>query len=224
MTFADPAAPPAQVAQPAQVVPSASASYTAFAGPRQIAQGPLPAVAVAAKMALDGAAAPTVLVLDDATGAVLELDFRGTVGEFAARLTPAAVPAASASVADGEPAEARGRGRPRLGVIAREVTLLPRHWDWLATQPGGASVALRKLVEVAVRTADTRDQVRRAADACYQAMRVLAEHLPAQMPQFDEACRALFAGDQATFDTLLAAWPADVQSYLKARATDAFWA
>jgi hypothetical protein len=105
-------------------------------------------------------------------------------------------------------------------VVAREVTLLPRHWEWLASQPGGASVALRKLVEVARRSSEVKDRVRQAGAVAYRFMSTMAGHEPG----FEEASRELFAGDQAGFEALIAAWPVDVQNHLKALATDAFWA
>ncbi|HEY7333789.1 MAG TPA: DUF2239 family protein [Bryobacteraceae bacterium] len=130
------------------------------------------------------------LVFDDATGQQTELDIRRT-DEIA------------------PPTELRGRGRPRLGVIPREVTLLPRHWDWLNSQPGGASVALRKLVDEARRSSGDRDRVRAAQEAAYRFMSAVAGNLPG----FEEAARALFAYDRRRFGDLLAAWPEDVRDY-----------
>ena len=197
--------------------------------------GPLPHVALAAKIALDQAAgqrtpAP-VLVFDDATGEVIELDWRGTVAEFKARfelLHPALGPTETAghlpmsdSLKTGNATlcgSARGPGRPRLGVVAREVTLLPRHWDWLFAQPGGASVALRKLVEGAKRASETLDRVRDARAASYKFMSTIAGHEPG----FEEAGRALFAGDPARFEERIAEWPVDVQCHLKKLLMDAF--
>jgi hypothetical protein len=105
--------------------------------------------------------------------------------------------------------EPRGRGRPKLGVVAREVTLLPRHWEWLGTQPGGASVALRKLVEEARRTSGDRDRSRAARDAAYHFMSAMAGNLPG----FEEASRALFADDRRRFAGLIAGWPDDVRDH-----------
>jgi hypothetical protein len=209
---------------------------TAFEGSRCIGTGPLSAVARSAKAAIDRASetrtpAP-VLVFADATSEVIELDWRGSLSEFEARLDllaqapgqQASAPQTAATpAADGTPPSAeaaRGPGRPKLGVVAREVTLLPRHWEWLASQPGGASVALRKLVEVARRSSEVKDRVRQASAVAYRFMSTMAGHEPG----FEEASRALFAGDQAGFEALIAAWPADVQNHLKALATDAFWA
>jgi uncharacterized protein len=214
----------------------------AFAGPVALAQGPFANVALTARQWLGGSNDPAdvtprspPLVFDIATSEVVELDWRGSEAEFATRVMqfdptlhqpspPARGPDAVDKV---EPCDAdlrRGPGRPRLGVVAREVTLLPRHWEWLGTQPGGASVALRKLVEVALRTSETRDRVRRASEVGYRFMRTMAEHLPGGLPHFDEASRALFAGDQAGFEALAAGWPADVQRHLKTVLVDAFWA
>src|ERR1700690_3457045 len=109
---------------------------TAFAGARRIASGDLKDVAWKAKRVADRGGPAPVLIFDDLSGEVIEVDFRGTPADVLKTLS--------------EPAP-RGPGRPRLGVVAREVKLLPRHWDWLASQPGGASVALRKLVEEARR-------------------------------------------------------------------------
>ena len=208
----------------------------AFQGGRCLAKGPLATVALAAKAALDASAhdpsAPPVLVFDHATAEVIELDWRGTPDAVLARLHAQAprAPTASPAVAmpgdgaeagaSGPPEPARGPGRPKLGVVAREVTLLPRHWEWLASQPGGASVALRKLVEVARRSSEVKDRVRQSSAVAYRFMSTIAGHEAG----FEEASRALFAGDQAGFEALIAAWPVDVQNHLKALATDAFWA
>src|SRR5262245_59976278 len=111
-------------------------SCTAFAGNKQVAAGTLRDVVLAAKKAVDRG--KTVLIFSDATSHVVEVHFRGTAAEVAARIP-----------VEQEPPKRTGPGRPKLGVIAREVMLLPRHWEWLNSQPGGASVALRKLVEEA---------------------------------------------------------------------------
>ncbi|MGY4354661.1 hypothetical protein ACVW0J_001154 [Bradyrhizobium sp. i1.7.7] len=108
------------------------------------------------------------------------------------------------------PSEPRGRGRPKLGVVAREVTLLPRHWEWLGAQPGGASVALRKLVDEARRVSGDKDRERQARDAAYHFMLTMAGNLP----QFEEASRALFADDRRRFTGLIADWPVDVRDHI----------
>lgn len=167
-------------------------THSAFAGAGLLATGPLPAVALAVK-----AAGGAALVFDDASGRVVDLDLRGSDADILARLQPAA----------GQGELPRGRGRPKLGVTAREVTLLPRHWDWLAAQPGGTSVMLRKLVEQAMRS--DRPARRAAQEAAYRVATTLAGDLPG----YEEAMRALFADDRAAFERHSQPWPADIRAY-----------
>ncbi|MGC4029016.1 MAG: DUF2239 family protein [Steroidobacteraceae bacterium] len=183
-------------------------SYTSFDGHRCIANGSLQDNALAVKKALESHAAGPVLIFDDATGRSIDVDTRGTDEEVVARLT--ALVAAERSRNDApESAPPRGRGRPRLGVVPREVTLLPRHWEWLAAQPGGASVALRKLVEEARRANSGKDKTRRAQERAYYFMLAMAGNLPG----FEEATRALFAGEPLKVRELIATWPDDVREY-----------
>jgi hypothetical protein len=180
---------------------------TAFAGPRRIATGALNDVALKAKGAVDRG--ETVFIFDDATAQPIEIDFRGSLADLRKRL---AKPEKAAPTPDA----ARGPGRPKLGVVAREVTLLPRHWEWLNAQPGGASVALRKLVEDGKRANEGKDRVRRAREVAYRFMSAMAGNLP----RFEEAARALFAGNAAQFDGMIAAWPKDVREYAKRLASE----
>src|SRR3954463_13738098 len=174
-----------------------SMSFIAFAGDRCIASGDLGAVARAAKATLDRHKDAQILVFDDDSGPI-DLDLRGSVEDVLARLPE--MPEASAVEAVA-PAP-RGPGRPKLGVVAREVTLLPRHWEWLNRQPGGASVALRKLVEEARRANTGRDRVRQSQEACYRFMSAMA----GDQPGFEEATRALFTGNRERFDQQTEAW------------------
>jgi uncharacterized protein len=109
-----------------------------------------------------------------------------------------------------------GRGRPKLGVISKEVTLLPRHWDWLAKQPGGASIALRKLVENAIRAPETA--TRQSQDAAYRFMTAMAGDLPT----YEEAIRALYAADRLKFLGQTETWPADIRAHARTLAEPAF--
>jgi hypothetical protein len=113
---------------------------------------------------------------------------------------------------------ARAVGRPKLGVTAREVTLLPRHWEWLAAQPGGASVTLRKLVEEARRAGAGDDLRRQAQERAYRFMTVMA----GDRPGFEEATRALFAGDGARFAQCVAVWPQDIRTHAERLGEAAF--
>jgi uncharacterized protein len=179
--------------------------FTAFKGDQRLASGPLAEVALAVMKASRGAAEP-ILIFDDANGRPIDLDLRGTERDIVARLPQ---PASYSETPADDPAP-RGRGRPRLGVVAREVTLLPRHWEWLGAQPGGASVALRKLVEEARRASGDRDRSRTAREAAYHFMSAMAGDLP----HFEEASRALFADDRRRFVELIAPWPRDIRDHV----------
>ena len=174
-------------------------NYTAFLEGRRLITGPLHAVAVAVLRAEQAQADGHPLVFSDASGQSADLDLRGGEEAVASRYSVTALPQVP-----------KGRGRPKLGVVAREVTLLPEHWDWLAAQAGGASVALRKLVHEARRNGGERERTRRARDRAYHAMSTLAGHLAG----FEEASRALFAGDHEHLLAQMAAWPEDVRAYL----------
>lgn len=166
-------------------------SCTVFDGVRRIASGPLAEVAAAFKRAVERGG--DVFLFDDATGRAFDIDTRGTNEEVVARLR--------------HHEEARGPGRPKLGVVAREVTLMPRHWEWLAAQPGGASVTLRKLVEEARRGRTAR--TRAARDAAYHFMSAMA----GDRAGFEEAARALYADDRGRFEALIKPWPKDVREH-----------
>jgi hypothetical protein len=192
-------------------------TYTSFVGFRRIASGTLAEVAFETKKVIDRGATGPVLIFDDVTGEQCELDFRGTGSEVVNRVakttngqSPSAVPTDPASEAP------RGPGRPKLGVVAREVTLLPRHWDWLNGQPGGASVAIRKLVDQARRVNEGKDRLRRSQEAAYRFMSAMAGNLPG----FEEATRALFAGNPDRLEELVRSWPRDVRAHVTGMVQD----
>jgi uncharacterized protein len=161
--------------------------YSAFSGFDQIASGSLPETYAACRHI------PDALIFDRTSGRVVDIDPRFPPSEEAPR-----------------------PGRPRLGVTAREVTLLPRHWDWLATQPGGASVALRKLVEEASRNPKAQQRARR--DAIYR----FATAIVGNAPGYEEAMRALYAGQAQDFAAHIEAWPDDVRRALEEMTAEAF--
>ncbi len=181
------------------------ATFTAFVGQRRLASGTAGDVALAVKRATQPLDQP-IIIFDDGTGRSIDFDLRGDDREVLARLAQLMPPAETAEA----PSEPRGRGRPKLGVVAREVTLLPRHWEWLNARPGGASVALRKLVEEARRASGDKDRERQARDAAYRFMSAMAGDLP----QFEEASRALFADDRRRFTGLIADWPTDIRDHI----------
>jgi hypothetical protein len=181
-------------------------AYIAFAGDRRIASGDLRDIARSAKRTLDLHGDAQVLIFDGKTSGPVEIDFRGSIDDVLARLPRSEAPAADEDTAATAP---RGPGRPKLGVIAREVTLLPRHWDWLTQQKGGASVAIRKLVEEARRNSEDGDRIRLAQEAAYRFMSAMAGN----RPHYEEAIRALFGNDPSRFGKLIAEWPADVRDH-----------
>ena len=180
----------------------ADSQYTAFEGHRLLAAGALADVARAVKSATDSAAHRPVLTFRDATGEIVDLDLRGSADDVVGRLP---MRTASADAPDA----ARSPGRPKLGVVSREVTLLPRHWEWLGTQQRSASVTLRRLIDDA-RVNDEASRIREQQTIVYRVMSVLA----GDVPDFEEASRALFAGDRERFTAHISSWPSDVRSYL----------
>jgi uncharacterized protein len=185
-----------------------SLQCTVFDGLRRLASGTLEEVVGSAKQAFDDGG--TVLIVDDESADVVDVDYSGTAADVLRRLAGQPLLARRWQATDpGPQAAPRGRGRPRLGVVAREVTLLPRHWAWLSSQPGGASVALRRLVDEARRANAGKDVVRQSQEAAYRFMSALAGNLPG----FEEATRALFAGDRPGFDACVKGWPDDVRAY-----------
>lgn len=190
---------------------------TAFVGHRLLCTASLAEVAVAVRQSTG--VADAVLVFDDATGRVIDLDLRGSEAEILDRMSrhPAIDEGGDHSKADvvsdprgsDEAQSPKTRGRPKLGVVAREVTLLPRQWEWLTSQPGGASATLRRLVEEARKTMSPRQRRRAAQEAAYQFMQAIAGDLPG----YEEATRALFADDRPSLEHRIAAWPEDIRAY-----------
>ncbi len=188
------------------VNPPYESAFVVFAADACLAVGDLRTVAEAAKRAIERAGSEPVLIFDARTSHQVEVDFRGSVADVVGRIVLRAETGACPAMA---PPTQRGPGRPKLGVVAREVTLLPRHWEWLASQPGGASVTLRKLVDHARRANEGKDRIRQSQDAAYRFMATMA----GDRPGFEEATRALFAGDKVGFDERTADWPIDIRNH-----------
>lgn len=189
----------------------------AFEGSHRLAAGSLADVAAAVRKRVGKGTHENILVFDQATGKTLNLDLSGAERDVRARYSGA--PASEIQPhEDATAAAPRGRGRPKLGVVAREVTLLPRHWDWLNAQPGGASVALRKLVEEARKTREQYDALRARQEAAYRFISAIA----GDWRNFEESTRALFAGDAERFRDLTESWPADVRDHARLLASAAF--
>ena len=171
-------------------------TYSAFAGERQIASGSLHSMLRAAKAHLDRASDPRLLIFEDQTGQQVDFDFSGSVAEVLQRAEPAAP-------------ERPGPGRPKLGVVSREVSLLPRHWEWLEAEPQGISAALRRLVDEAKKKNPGEQRARQAREAVNKFLTAMA----GDFEHFEEATRALFAKDNARFAELTAKWPRDIRRH-----------
>jgi len=186
-------------------------SFTAFAGTRQVASGDLRSVVLALKNRLDRGDEGAVLVFDDRSGAELDFDLRGSTAEVLERLNSHPAIARGAEDASGPPGrQARpGPGRPRLGVVSREISLLPRHWEWLGRQRGGASGALRRLVDEARKADRGQERAQMAWEAAGRFMWVMGGNLPG----FEDAARALHRKDRARMSELIRAWPEDVRAH-----------
>jgi uncharacterized protein len=186
---------------------SSSIEVTAFAGNRRVASGSPAEVTRAIKEQIAKGETAPVLVFDNQTGSQIDLN----LGQW-----PSGSQASTAFSSE-SPNELKTAGRPKLGVVAREVTLLPRHWEWLGQQQGGASAALRKLVDQARRENSREEKIRTAREAIYRFMTAMAGNAPG----YEEALRALFAGDSDRFSGLIADWPTDVREHIQHMAADA---
>ncbi len=171
-------------------------TYSAFSEDRLIAFGTLPTVLSAAKLYVDESEDPRLLIFEDRTGRQVEFDFSGTLDEVQARALP--------------PPERTGPGRPKLGVVSREVSLLPRHWEWLEEQPQGISAGLRRLVDEARKRNPGELRARKGREAVSKFMTAIAGN----RPNYEEASRALFASDNARLEELIADWPEDIRAHL----------
>ena len=168
-------------------------TYTSFAGHSLVATGPREEVLRAIKSHLDKGGAQ-VLIFEDASGRQVDFDFRGPVDEVLGRVPP----------------HPKGPGRPKLGVVSREISLLPRHWDWLESQPNGASAAIRRLVDNARHNETGIERGRHVRNAIGKFLWAIA----GDFPNFEETVRALDAREDSRLDELMAAWPHDVRTHV----------
>ncbi len=186
--------------------------YVAFLGDRWLARGALAEVALAVFQHAPGQDSDAVLVLDESTGRPVDLNVSGSEQDVRARY---GMPPDD----DSAPAlKRRRRGRPRLGVVGREVTLLPRHWAWLDDQRGGASATLRRLVDRARKDLGGADRRNQAQDRTHRLMTVLA----GERQGYEEACRALYGGEEARFNEYIRVWPRDIREVIQNSSAEAF--
>ncbi|MBZ0255406.1 DUF2239 family protein [bacterium] len=184
--------------------------YTAFQGDKRFAKGSLKDVVLSAKQSVPENEWHTVLFFNDASGRTMDFALNGTEEELLKRL--------SIFAPEQKQEAPKGPGRPKLGVVSREISLLPRHWEWLATQSGGASSTLRKLVDAEQKKSSAKDQIKQAQTRAYNFMSAIAGDLP----QYEEAIRALFAHDQDAFKKQMAKWPKDIRTHAVQLAKGAF--
>jgi hypothetical protein len=196
----------------ATIVTDSSTAYShlAFAGDQIIVRGGLADVAVAVHRALAAGERRTLVVFEATTSRVVDLDLRGSEADVLQRLAAGANPAADAATDTDAPVRTGAPGRPRLGVVCREVSLLPRHWDWLKSQRGGASAALRRLVDDARKQSRGRDEIAALQEAIDRYLRVMA----GDRPHYEDALRAFYADRETHLQGFVADWPADVRSHL----------
>ncbi len=179
-------------------------NWTAFVGESMIASGSLAEVLTVLKGRFDRGDPALVTVFEDQSGKEFDFDLRGTLKQVLERALPARLPQ-------------QGPGRPKLGVVSREVSLLPRHWRWLEQQPNGASAALRRLVEQEKRRQPAEQRARQAVEAVGRFLTAMAGNLPG----YEEATRALWAGQRGRFDDLIRAWPRDIRAHAQRLLEDA---
>ena len=184
-------------------------TYTAFGGHTALTTGPIKTVVAAAKSHWDKQA-DTVLVFDDATGKQIDFDFEGSSDEVLEKLWWHPLFRSQENLMTARDASQRGPGRPKLGVVSREISLLPRHWEWLEGQPQGASAAIRRLVDEARKRAPDADRARRTREAAGNFLWAMAGNLA----NFEEASRALYAGDGERLERQIQYWPKDVRAYV----------
>ena len=178
-------------------------TYAAFAGTRLLASGELEVVLRTAKRQVDAGKRDDLLVIEDASGRTIDFDWDGSIEDVIERAKPAP-----------------GRGRPKLGVVGREISLMPRHWEWLEEQPNGASAAIRRLVDEARKRDPGEIQARRAREAAHRFMTTMA----GDRPGFEEALRSLFSKDRERFAQKIARWPGDIRRHAEKLAEPSFLA
>jgi len=180
-------------------------TYTAFEGDQWVCRGPLPEVIMTVKRRMGKSENRPFLIFSDATGNTMDFNFQGSEKDVVKRLEVYTANDATA----GSASETNGPGRPKLGVISREVSLLPRQWEWLASQSGGASAILRRLVDEERKKSIGGDTVKKHQERTYKFISVMAGDLKG----YEEALRALYRKDPKTFQLHIATWPTDVKAH-----------
>lgn len=187
--------------------------YLAFDAHTALISGNLLAVARRLKEHHESGNLTPVLIFDDHTGRQMDIDISGSDEDIVARFDEG-----NAGERGSEAVKTGKRGRPKLGVVGREVTLLPRHWEWLDSQRGGASGTLRRLIDQARQQNSQADEVRNAQDSTNRFISAIAGDLAG----FEDATRALYSGNEAAFKDQVKHWPKDVRKQALKFASGAF--
>ena len=188
-------------------------TYTAFEGHNLLCQGALPVVVLKAKKRLDKGSEKPILIFSDSTGKSMDFNFHGTESEVLKRID-----VYRTETQTDVPGAAVGPGRPKLGVISREVSLLPKHWEWLALQSGGASATLRTIIEDLMKKGSGGPTIKQLQERVYRVMSVVA----GDFPHYEQALRLLYRKDKKEFAKILQEWPKDVSKYIHFLAEDIF--
>jgi hypothetical protein len=176
-------------------------TYTAFENFEILTWGGLEEVAIDVRKRLKAHPSASIFIFSDSTGKEMDLDFSGTEKEMLSRLKV---------YASTDPTSSPGPGRPKLGVVSREVSLLPQHWEWCSMQEGGASAAIRRLVEEKTKAPmSAKDKTKHAQEVAYRFLSAIAGNLP----NFEDAIRFLYRRDKKKFKELIADWPADLVTH-----------
>ncbi len=184
-------------------------SFSAFDGHQLLFKGAFSEVVLKIKKRIGKDSNSSILIFSDATGKTMDFNFQGTEKDILKRLEVFVTEKS-------QPLE--GPGRPRLGVVSREISLLPRHWEWLASQPGGASATLRKFVDAEMRKSSDGPSVQQAQERAYKFMNVMAGDLEG----YEDALRALYRKDKKQFTASIKNWAPDVKTYVVELASPVF--
>ena len=189
---------------------SGTSQFTAFESEKILFKGPLADLILKVKKRLGKSENSSILIFSDSTGKNIDFNFQGSEKDVLKRLE-----IYSEEVGINQSA---GPGRPRLGVVSRVISLLPRHWEWLATQSGGSSAYLRKLVDEARKKEGGQHTLKQLQERTYKFISVMAGDLNG----YEEALRALYKRDEKKFIALIEVWPRDIRNHALELARPAF--
>ena len=169
-------------------------TFSAYGPTSCIGQGELTDVALAAHRFLRTHPDQSALILQDSTCQIIDLDLSGDEALLERK-------------ANHYPIRSQAPVPDSKDPITGEITLLPRHWQWLAEQGGNASATLRRLIDEA-----RRDPKQKADNECRRRQQLtyrFCQALCGDFQGYEDALRALYAADKDSFKTHISTWPAD---------------